>query len=754
LYIQQIFHPEILFNMRYFLISLALLMFGRQAPAQSLSGFAGDAVKKQQDLEKQFDGLLDAKDLDQSVREMSAHPHHVGSPGDQQVAEYIYHKFKDWGYDVQVETFQILFPTPRVRRLEMTGPVPYKAVLMEKPVPEDATSGQTSDQLPPYNCWSPDGDVSGELVYVNYGVPEDYDRLARFGIDVKGKIVIARYGHSWRGIKPKVAQEHGAIGCIIYSDPKDDGYYQGDVYPKGAFKNEFGVQRGSVMDMPIYPGDPLTPGIGATKDAKRIDRHDAANLLKIPVLPISYHDAAPLLKALEGPVVPEDWRGALPFPYHTGPGKALVHLTLEFNWDIKTIRDIIARLPGSEYPEQWVVRGNHHDAWVNGASDPLSGQAAMLEEAKALAGLSRTGWKPLRSIVYCAWDAEEPGLIGSTEWVEEHIQEIRDHVVLYINTDDSGRGFFHAEGSHALEPFINEIARDVRDPEAGTSVLERQRSRLLVETSLGSRKKELMERATVPIAALGSGSDYSPFIQHAGVSSLDLGFGGEDAGGDYHSIFDSYDDYRRFKDPGSAYGLVLAETAGRATLRMADAPILPFDFKALHRTINGYAGELTGLLEQMRESTRMENQLIRNKAYAFANDPQHPLLAPPLKTEVPYLNFASLQNALKDLERAGSLEDSLDRTRLTEPQRRSLNQLFGHAEQELLSPDGLPGRPWYRHTLYAPGLYTGYGVKTLPGIREAIEQRDFKQAQDQIEIAAAAIRRLSAYLESGLRQLL
>ena len=493
---------------------------------------------------------------------MSAHPHHVGSPGDKAVTEYILSKYKSSGFDVHVETFYVLFPTPKFRLLEMTSPTIFKASLMEPALKEDATSGQTKEQLPTYNCYSPDGDVTGELVFVNYGIPEDYDYLERLGIDVRGKIVIAKYGKSWRGIKPKVAQEHGAIGCIIYSDPKDDGYYQGDVYPKGAYKNEYGVQRGSVMDMPVYPGDPLTPGVGATKDAKRIDRKDAANLLKIPVLPISYHDAAPLLQSLDGPVAPEQWRGALPFTYHIGNGKTTVHLKLEFNWDTKPVNDVIATMRGSEYPDEWIVRGNHHDAWVNGANDPISGQAAMLEEAKAVGELVKTGWKPKRTIVYCSWDGEEPALLGSTEWVEEHAAELQQKVVTYINSDDNGRGFLYVEGSHALEPFVNEIANDVIDPETGISILERTKSRQMINADGDIKNvKELMNKKTMSIGAMGSGSDYSPFIQHIGVPSLNVGFGGEDGGGEYHSIYDSYDDYRRFKDPKFEYELTLAKTA-------------------------------------------------------------------------------------------------------------------------------------------------------------------------------------------------
>ncbi|HMH21457.1 MAG TPA: transferrin receptor-like dimerization domain-containing protein [Puia sp.] len=732
---------------------LLLLSIFANAQTKPLAGFDQKGASEEFSLEEKFDNFLKAKNVDSGIRIMSAHPHHVGSAGNKAVVDYIYTQFRNLGFDTKVETFYVPFPTPKERLLEMTGPVHYTALLSEPALKEDATSGQVSEQLPTYNCWSPDGDVSGELVFVNYGIPDDYERLERMGISVKGRIVLAKYGRSWRGIKPKVAQEHGAIGCIIYSDPKDDGYYQGDVYPKGAFKNEFGVQRGSVMDMPIYPGDPLTPGIGATKDAKRLDRKDVTNLLKIPVLPISYHDAEPLLRALEGPVAPEEWRGALPFTYHTGPGKTRVHLKLAFDWSLKPINDVIAKLPGSEWPDEWVIRGNHHDAWVNGAGDPLSGQSAMLEEARAISELVKTGWRPKRTLIYCAWDAEEPGLLGSTEWVETHAAELQQKAVVYINSDGNGRGFLGAEGSHALEPFMNEVARDVTDPETHISIAERKRSKELVDAANNNKlRKELLSKKGFALGALGSGSDYSAFLQHIGVPSFNLGFGGEDPGGEYHSIYDSYDDYRRFKDPGFEYGVVLARTAGRVALRMADAPALPFDFRAFYRTVNGYATELISLLDQSRENTALVNEIIKENHYSNAGDPTIHLLAPPSREDVPFLNFAPLSNALKELEKATDrLADTLAKPGLPTAVQDHVNQQLFKAEQQLLSENGLPRRPWYRHAIYAPGFYTGYGVKTLPGIREAIEQRNWKEAQEQIEIAATALKRLSDYLDTILR---
>ena len=437
--------------MRQFLFLAILFLCVQLSFAQTkpISGFTTSSANAQSQLEAKFDAGLSRESIGQNIKHLSAKPHAVGSPAGKEYADYILYLYKSWGWDAKIETFHVLFPTPKTRVLEMISPTSYKALLKEPGLKEDTTSNQAA-QLPTYNAWSADGNVTGELVFVNYGLPADYEQLEKLGIDVKGKIVIAKYGRSWRGIKPKVAQEHGAIGCIIYSDPKDDGYVAGDVYPKGAFKNEYGVQRGSVMDMVIYPGDPLTPGVGATEDARRLERSQATNLLKIPVLPISYHDAKPLLEALEGPVAPADWRGGLPFTYHIGPGKTKVHLQLAFNWKIVPCHNVIAMIKGSQYPDEWVIRGNHHDAWVNGANDPISGQAALLEEARSIGALVKSGWKPKRTLVYCSWDGEEPGLLGSTEWAEYHDDELQKKAVVYINTDASARGFLDAGGSHAL----------------------------------------------------------------------------------------------------------------------------------------------------------------------------------------------------------------------------------------------------------------------------------------------------------------
>lgn len=742
--------------MKYRLIALLLLAsFTGFSQSKSITGFTKENAEAQMKLEEKFDTQLKADNLDQWLKKLTLKPHHVGSAYGKVNAEFMRDLFRSWGYEAEIESYQILFPTPKVRVLEMTTPTKFVAKLAEPALKEDGTAAIGADQLPVYNAWSADGDVTAELVFVNYGIPEDYEQLERLGIDVKGKIVIAKYGGSWRGIKPKVAQEHGAIGCLIYSDPAEDGYVQGDVYPKGGYRPKDGAQRGSVMDMPIYPGDPLTPNVGSTPDAKRLNRSEVANLIKIPVLPISYGDAQPLLTALGGPVAPSRWRGSLPITYHIGPGPVKVHLKVESNWTTVDALNVIAKLKGSEFPDEWIVRGNHHDGWNNGAADPISGMVAELEEARAIGELVKSGWKPKRTIVYCAWDAEEPGLMGSTEWAEHHAAELQAKAVAYINSDGNGRGFLGAAGSHTLETLMSEVGRDVIDPETGVTILERSKSAAAVYGANAKAKKDALARRGLTLGALGSGSDYTPFIQHLGIPALNIGFGGEGGGGVYHSVYDTYDHYKRFGDPKLEYGIALAKTAGRATLRLASADVLPFDFKSFHRTVNGYLTEINTLLDGLRETTEVENQMIRENRYVLASDPTKKYVPPSAKDAVPFLNFASLQNALTALEKsAAQYADLAAANPKPNTNTAQLNKLLYQAEQKLLSANGLPRRPWFRHTIYAPGFYTGYGVKTLPGIREAIEQRNWKEAQEQIEIAAGTISEYTKQVDAASKILM
>jgi len=599
--------------------------------------------------------------------------------------------------------------------------------------------------LPTYNAYSIDGDVTAPLVYVNYGVPEDYDTLARLGVSVKGAIVIARYGASWRGIKPKVAAEHGAVGCLIYSDPRDDGYYSGETFPAGPYRPKDGVQRGSVMDMPIYPGDPLTPDIGATGDAKRLPLAQAVTLTKIPVLPISYADAEPLLAALKGRVAPERWRGALPFTYRVGPGPARVHLKVKFNWDTKPIYDVIARIPGARYPDQWIIRGNHHDAWVNGAEDPGSGAAAVLEEARAFADLLRQGWKPARTILICFWDGEEPGLLGSTEWAEAHAAELARSGAVYINSDSNGRGYLNMSGSHTLEKFMNGVARDIDDPESKITVWKRLQARAAANASPAGAAESA--RPDLRMSALGSGSDYTVFIDHLGVASLNLAYGGEDGGGIYHSIYDDFYWYTHFSDTNFVYGRALAQTAGLAVMRLADADLLPFDFDDFTDTVRRYGSEVEKLARDRREQIIARNRDIDQGVFTATEDPRDPMTPPKKEAVPPFLNFAPLDNGLAALEGAAQAY-SQARARASGASGEANARLIA-VERALTLKEGLPNRPWFKHQIYAPGFYTGYGVKTLPGVRESIEQGEWQLAAQQIARAGQTLENAAAAIQSA-----
>ncbi|MBA3342206.1 MAG: M28 family peptidase [Gemmatimonadaceae bacterium] len=735
-----------------FVLSSLLVASSPSASDKPLLGFSTEGAARQRALETRFDALLRKDNLREWMKRLTARPHHVGSPYGKENAEFIAAQFRAWGYDTKIERFDVLFPTPKTRVLELIAPERYTARLAEPAVAEDGTSSQSAEQLPIYNSYSADGDVTAELVYVNYGIPADYEQLEARGIDVRGKIVIARYGGSWRGIKPKVAAEHGAIGCIIYSDPRDDGFFQGDVYPKGAWRNDQGAQRGSVADMPTFPGDPLTPGIGATPGAKRLALKDAPTLMKIPVLPISYGDALPLLRALGGPIAPTGWRGALPMTYHIGPGPAKVHLKVEFHWKTVPAYDVIATLRGAEHPDEWIIRGNHHDAWVNGAADPISGMVALMEEARAIGELAKTGWRPKRTIVFAAWDAEEPGLLGSTEWVEAHAALLRRNGAVYINTDGNGRGFLGMAGSHTLERFINEVARDVIDPQKKIPVLERRKASERVNGD-AERVREAKSRADLRIEALGSGSDYTPFLQHLGIASLNIGYGGESGGGSYHSIYDSFDHYTRFGDPGFDYGLALAQTGGRTVLRLANADVLPLAFSPFSETVGRYIKEVTKLADDMREETATRNQGIQDKVFELASDPTQRFVAPKAKAPVPFLNFAPLQNALTRLNESARIYDSTYAALTTagrvptSGKAKALDAILIRTERAMTRNEGLPRRGWFRHQIYAPGFYTGYGVKTLPGVREAIEQRDWKETAEQIVIVARVLEGVASEID-------
>ena len=701
----------------------------------------------QTNLEAQFDAVLNPQNLDDWMKHMSSKPHHVGSPWSKQNAEFIAEKFESWGFETEIETFDVLMPFPIIRKLEMVGPNKVSLQLKEPAFDEDATSGITKDLLPGFNAFSADGDVTAELVYVNYGIPADYEELERLGIKVEGKIILARYGGSWRGIKPKVAREKGAIGCILYSDPKDDGYFQGDVYPDGPYRMEHGLQRGSVLDMPLYPGDPLTPGYGAKPDVERLAIEDAPTIMKIPVMPISYADALPLLKALEGPVAPSSWRGALPVTYHIGPGPIKVHLQLKFDWGLRRAYNPVAKLKGSVYPDEWIMRGNHHDGWAQGAADPISGMVSLMEEARAIGELVKTGWRPKRTLVYAGWDAEEPGLLGSTEWVEYHLDEIQEKMVVYINTDGTGVGFMGVSGSHSLEKFVNEVASELKDPVQDVTLKKRIRSRLRISGNKDAERDDLR------IYPLGSGSDYTAFIHHAGVPALNIGFGGESGGGSYHSIFDSYDHYKRFSDGDYIYGTTLAKVNGRLVLRLSEADILPFRFMNMAENIGTFIESNKKLAKTVAEKTKRRNRLLNEKAFTISANPKKTYLPPKRLDDVPEFDFTPLEAAHQRLKTSAMNYEkalsSMKKGSMSAEIKIQVNRLLKDVEQAMTREEGLPRRNWFKNMIYAPGYYTGYGVKTLPGIREGLEERKWDETHLFIGEVTRALDRASAKINAA-----
>ncbi len=719
-------------------LAMAAPVYAQQQPVR---GFPADAQPELLRREAILKAVPNADTLRSQMRILSEDPHEAGTDRSRHVAELVLQRFKSFGLDAQIERFEALMPRPIALSLEMTAPEKFTAQLQEAIFDQDKDA-RDANQLPTYNAYSPDGDVSGEVVYVNYGVPADYRVLDSLGVSVKGKIVLARYGASWRGIKPKVAAEHGAVGCLIYSDPRNDGYYVADVYPAGPMRPWSGVQRGSVMDMPRYPGDPLTPGWAGEAGSRKLALSEVTTIEPIPVIPISYENALPLLRNLAGKTVPDQWKGALPVTYHTGPGPATVHLAVKFDWQVRPLYNVIARIPGAVYPDQWVVYGNHHDAWVNGAADPISGLVALLETARSFARLRKSGWQPARTLIFAAWDGEEWGLLGSTEWAEKHQAELSSNAVAYLNSDTNDRGWISAAGSHSLQTFLTQVARDVYDPVRKRSVLDayfdRRRERTAETRAAAAIDSTKQPGKTAPdtvfradtafaIGALGSGSDYTAFLDHLGVASMNVSYGGEQPDGIYHSVYDSYDFYTRFKDTTFVYGVTEAQTTATLLLRLADAAVLPFEFTNPARIYSDYAAEI-------------------EKAAARVND-------------VRALDLAGVHAALHKLADAAAAYERVMARVATTPsaqlrartvQLRAVNRALYASERALIEAAGLPDRAWFRHLIYAPGYYTGYGVKTLPGIREAVEDKpDLARARTEAARVTAALDRYTAGIEEA-----
>jgi N-acetylated-alpha-linked acidic dipeptidase len=742
------------------LVSACLATPTLASAADNLIGFDAAGSSAELAIEKKLDAGLDAADLRAWLQDLAAAPNNVGSPHDRRNAEKMRDMLASWGWNARIETFQVLYPTPLTERVELVSPVQHVAQLIEPPIAGDAGSA-VPGALPAYNVYGADGDVTADVVYVNFGMDADYQELARHGVSVTGRIVLARYGGGWRGLKVKLAHEHGAVGCLIYSDPHEDGYAAGDAYPQGGWRPAAGIQRGSVADIPLYPGDPLTPGVGATAGATRLAIKDATTLMKIPVVPISWADAQPILAALTGPVAPQAWRGSLPVTYHLGPGAAKVHLLVKSDWSSKPIYDVIATLPGRDFPDEWVIRGNHHDGWVEGAWDPLAGAVAELAEARAIGGLLKNGWRPRRTLVYASWDGEEPGLLGSTEWAETHAQELQAKAVLYLNSDENGRGFLSAGGSDSLQHLLNQVAAVVMDPETGVSVQARLRARTLVEAMGGTADPDAHAASDAAsgggdllLDALGSGSDFTPFLQHLGIATLSVEYGGEaDQSGVYHSRYDTFDHYVRFGDPDFKYGIALAQTNGRLMLRVADAQLLPQQAATVAQRIDGYVRQLHALTDTRRKHAADLASMIDAHVFELAADPQRPILAPKSEVPVPFLDLTPLDNAVTRLSAAARAFDTAYAVQLSAgatlsgERAQAVNALLRALERSLTDPRGLPGRSWYTNLIYAPGVLTGYGAKTLPGVREAIEQGQWATAEDYARRTAAALAAYSDQLD-------
>jgi N-acetylated-alpha-linked acidic dipeptidase len=686
----------------------------------AIRGFFPARVAPERELEQKLRAIPDAAHAENNLRHITSEPHMAGTEASHRVAEWLRDQYRSFGFEAEIVSYSVWLPQPREIKLELTAPEVKQLATPEQPFDVD------KDTLDPravvgFNAYSPSAEVSGAVVYVNYGMPEDYRALDSLGVSVEGRIVIARYGHGYRGIKAKLAEEHKALGLVIYSDPQDDGYAAGDPFPRGPWRPMSGIQRGSILYTQIYPGDPLTPGVAATPDAKRLAPADAANLPHIPTLPINAQDAEAILQNLGGPHVPKGWQGGLPFTYHVGPGEAAVHMNLMMDYQQRPIYDVIARLPGTE-DNEWVVLGNHHDAWVFGAADPGSGTAVMLETARALGELVRSGWKPRRTVVMCEWDGEEPGLVGSTEWVEGNRAELQAKAVAYINTDVGVNGpNFGASSSPSLKELIRDATREVQDPRSGRTVYEvwRERATHAKDEPIDAARSEA--RAEVsgepPIGPLGAGSDFCPFFDHAGIPSMDMGFGGDY--GVYHSLYDDFYWMKHFGDPTFAYHATLARVIGTIALRLDEADVLPYDYAA-------YAAEIA------RASSELASRAAQEGADAAA---------------IRSISDASTQ-LLASASRAGQAIQLLSASSLAAAKETEINRALASVEQSLLAPEGLAGRPWYKHTVYAPGSYAGYAAEVMPGPNEALDRRDLATFRIEAESLAVSLRRAAASLDN------
>ncbi len=688
--------------------------------AQTIFGFRDSAAEIS--VESRFLAVPDPKLAEEHLRTLTKAPHMAGTPEDKATADYVAQKFRDAGLETEITEYKVWINYPLEVSVDVTAPA---GVEMHGPAPEHV-DGDPYDSDPrvvmPFSGMSPSGDVEAEVVYANYGTPEDFEKLAKLKVDVRGKIVLMRYGQNFRGVKVFIAQEHGAAAAILYSDPYDDGWRRGDKYPDGPWRPETAVQRGSVGYMFEFPGDPTTPGVASLPslpDGQRISPAQSAQMPKIPVTPISYHDAWPILQHLAGPVSPRDWQGALPFTYHAGPGPVRVKLHLKQDFQFRPIWVVSGRIRGSEWPDEWVVAGNHRDAWVYGAVDPNSGTAAMLETVHGVGELLKSGWRPRRSLIFCSWDGEEEGLIGSTEWAEQHEAEL-GRAAAYFNMDvaDSGPKF-GASSVPSLKQFLRDVTKSVPSPKGGTVYEAWEKSeqptgpltQSPAEGGTEARRPSAAPTRDVPVGDLGSGSDYSAFQQHLGVPSTDIGSTGPY--GVYHSVFDNFAWFKKFGDPDFVYEQEMARVFGLEALRMADADILPYNYEE-------YGEEIQSYLDAAKKKAQA----------AFGKGS---------------LDFTAVAAAARHFQDAGT--KILARQKNPQRDLPRLNDALRGAERALLEEQGLPHRPWFRHTIYAPGEYTGYAAVVIPGVNEAIDKGDAPRARQQLAVIAGALERAAKSLE-------
>ena len=675
----------------------------------SMMGFSPQRAERERVAESIMAAVPDADMMRGYHYDMTRVPHHAGTEANYQLALYLRDKWAEFGYETEMLKYDILVPWPVTLSVKLVAPEKIDIAVTEPPIPEDPDS-YIEGGLPGMAAYVASGSATGELVYVNYGRIGDYQQLEAMGISLEGNIALVRYGGSpaqMRGMKVREAANRGAVGVIVYSDPEDDGYVRGDVYPEGKWRPWTGIQRGSYLDVPIYPGDPLTPFKPSIPGVDRIAMQDALTIQKIPVQPISYGEALKLLRHIKGPNVPAEWQGGLPLAYHVGPGPAVIEMHTDFDYEQRPVWNAFGKITGTVEPEKIVLAGGHRDGWVLGARDPLSGTVSLLETARGVASAAARGHRPRRSIVFSSWGGEDFFLLGSTEWGEHFATELKANVVAYLNRESYTSGTWTAEGSHSLESFVIETSRAAPHPEA---------------SSLFAAWSAQEEGTNVRLSALGGASDYAVFLNHLGVPSLSFGYGSPN--GIYHSRYDTFEYYQRFGDPGYHYGLAQADMVGRLIMRLANADVLPFDYRATANTIGDYIDEL--IAADLQGRLRSELRQMSGVNAQFGS----------VATEANHL--------IRQLANVGETWADAHLSELA-----TINQLLMQVERELTDERGLWRRPWYRSLVYAPGYYEGYAVKTLPGVREAMEAGEWEIAKTQAQRLIDALARATSVIDEA-----